>query len=132
MLYIIDGYNFLYSTNLIDLHKPVYVLINIFNSIIENDIKKQFLLIMDGYSPNYYNYKDISNNPNLSIIFSYEIPADEIIQQKILNLKNKNEITLVSNDKQLQIFANNNQIKYISIDSFENFLYKKLKYIQES
>lgn len=128
MLYLIDGYNFFHTTNLrLDNLKPIYSFADILIRVAEKKSPKKFHLVFDGFSPSYYDYKTAPNHPNLRIKFSHEESADSVLGKLLSNISNKNECTLVTNDRQIILIAKENNIKIISNNDFEILLLKFLE-----
>ncbi|MEO0197750.1 MAG: NYN domain-containing protein [candidate division WOR-3 bacterium] len=119
MLYIIDGYNVLYSTSFkrwiekFGLESARNHLINFIRSY-----KKKFIIVFDGRE----NYPS-PNIPN--VIFTKGESADEYIKRFIKNYHNKSEIVVISNDKSIRDFARKLNIKSMSVNEFLNSANRK-------
>ena len=104
-MYLIDGYNLLYQTN-IETREELLDSLGIFL----RNVNKTGLVIFDGYAP-----EDLS-----SAILEVEFVGDadlEIIKIMQKN-KNPNSLILVSSDKELIYEANQNKIKVIKSEHF--------------
>ncbi|MEI6223080.1 MAG: NYN domain-containing protein [bacterium] len=127
MRYLIDGYNLLHSTRLAisQSPQPIYELIELLITITQSDPKKKFTLVFDGYSPKYYDYKTMPTHGNIKIIFSMDESADDNIIHRCELAKNKNELTVITNDRSLQMHAKSHNVPIWTIREFEHFIEKK-------
>lgn len=114
MLYIIDGYNVLYSTsfkNWIDkfgLQSARSHLINFIRSI-----ERNVIIVFDG-KENYPN----SEFPN--VVFTKGESADNYIKNFIRKYPDKEKLVVVSNDKSIISFAKMHKVKTLSVEKFLN------------
>jgi predicted RNA-binding protein with PIN domain len=113
LLYLIDGYNLLYSSfrewiEKFGLENARQFLINFLRSY-----KRKFIIVFDGREeyPNYH----MEN-----VIFTKGKSADEYIKNFLKNYKNKDEIIVVSNDKSIINYAKMLKVKTISTKQFLN------------
>ena len=128
MLYIIDGHNFIHSSHFkFSQENSLYEFIEIIQNIANSDPKKKFQIIFDGFPPKNYSYKTLPQHKNLKVTFSLDEDADAIIKRKLDLITNKNETTLVTNDREIQVYAKNLDIQISSIIQFEKFLQQRLE-----
>ncbi|MCS7245190.1 MAG: NYN domain-containing protein [candidate division WOR-3 bacterium] len=114
MLYLVDGYNVLYSTsfkNWIDkfgLQSARSHLINFIRSL-----ERNVIIVFDG-KENYPN----SEFPN--VVFTKGESADKYIKNFIKSYKDKDKLVVVSNDKSIISFARTHKVKTLSVEKFLN------------
>jgi len=112
MLYIIDGYNVLFSERFKEYIEKFGFqsarehLINFIKSY-----KANCLIVFDGNE----NYP----NPNIKgVIFTKNEKADEYIKKFIKNYNKKHELIVVSDDSSIIDFAKKHNVKFISVEKF--------------
>jgi len=113
LLYLIDGYNLLYSSfrewiEKFGLANARQFLINFLRSY-----KRKFIVVFDGR-------EEYPNCFTENVIFTKGKSADEYIKNFLKNYKNKDEIIVVSNDKSIINYAKMLKVKTISTKQFLN------------
>ena len=113
LLYLIDGYNLLYSSfrewiEKFGLENARQFLINFLRSY-----KRKFIIVFDGR-------EEYPSYPMENVIFTKGKSADEYIKNFIKNCENKDEIIVVSNDKSIINYAKMLKVKTISTKQFLN------------
>jgi len=111
LLYLIDGYNLLYSSfrewiEKFGLENARQFLINFLRSY-----KRKFIIVFDGR-------EEFPNYPIENVIFTKGKSADDYIKEFIRNYKNPSEIIVVSNDKSIVNYAKMLKVKTISTSEF--------------
>ncbi|MEO0203081.1 MAG: NYN domain-containing protein [candidate division WOR-3 bacterium] len=125
MLYVIDGYNVLYSTTFkkwiekFGLESARNHLINFIRSY-----KRRFIIVFDG-KEGYIS----SNIPN--IIFTKNEKADDYIKRFIKNYEKKSDIVVVSDDKSIRDFAKRYNVRTTSVSEFLESTKRKELLIKE-
>jgi len=132
MLYLIDGYNFLFR-----LFHTEKKLENTRKILIEYFQKKPFLsklnihLIFDGY----YTKEPYLNREyfeNLKVIYTPKNQtADDYILEKISISKNPSQITIITSDKSLALKAKQQKVKIKTVEAFKIWLDNKEKKLQK-
>lgn len=107
-MYLIDGYNLLYETNL-ETREELIEKINRFCSF----YNKKALIIFDGYAP-----EDFSTN-RVEVRFVGD--ADAEIKQIVTQRENPSQYTLVTLDKDLIYCAHQSKVEVIKSNQF-NYL----------
>ncbi len=125
MLYVIDGYNVLYSTTFkkwiekFGLESARNHLINFIRSY-----KRRFIIVFDG--------KEGYTSPNIpNIIFTKNEKADDYIKRFIKNYEKKSDIVVVSDDKSIRDFAKKYNVRTTSVSEFLESTKRKELLIKE-
>lgn len=113
--FIIDGYNLVHKIPKIkDSSVPCSELLSFLHkNKLTGSLKNQVLVVFDGGKPPYQ-----INNFHYKILFSYEKSADDLIIDKIKQLKNKKQIIVVTDDRELRYRAKSLQAQTSSVHEF--------------
>ncbi len=123
MEYIIDGLNviktsFIRKYELISFEKGREFLIYILERYKRKHPYIEFTIVFDGYCQNFNLYSS-----KLRIVFSNEISADEKIRKILENKKNRKDIFVVSDDKEVQQFTKIFGGVSLGVNEFLNIVY---------
>jgi len=123
MEYIIDGLNviktsFIKKYEVISLERGREFLIYILERYKRKHPYIEFTIVFDGYCQNFNLYTS-----RLKIIFSNEITADEKIREILENRKNKKEVFVVSDDREIQQFTRILGGNFLKVNEFLDIVY---------
>ncbi|HOV21317.1 MAG TPA: NYN domain-containing protein [bacterium] len=119
MKYLIDGYNVIKSSYLGkegDL-KGKLSLYQILDNYKANHLSVIFSVVLDGFNTSDFPFL---RDKRIKTFFSGEITADEYIKKILEKGKRNEEITVVSDDKQVQISSKLFGCNVMSVDTFLN------------
>ncbi len=116
LVYIIDGFNVVYKLNeLKTAPNPRSALINyIRNHKLTGSSNNKVVLVFDGGIDE--EAKGLALN--FKLIFSLDRSADDLIKKEIIKIKNKSEIVVVSDDRQIRDFAKANRTRILRVGDF--------------
>jgi len=130
MEYIIDGLNviktsFIKKYEIVCFEKGHEFLIYILERYKRKHPYIEFTIVFDGYCQNVNLYTS-----KLKIIFSNEITADEKIMKILENKKNKKEVFVVSDDREIQQFTKILGGNFLKVDEFLDIVYPIKKNVE--
>jgi len=123
MEYIIDGLNviktsFIKKYEVVSFEKGREFLIYILERYKRKHPRIEFTVVFDGYCQNFNLY-----SRRIKIIFSNEITADEKIRKILENKKNKKEVFVVSDDREIQQFTKILGGNVLKVNEFLDIVY---------
>lgn len=124
MEYIIDGFNVI-KTSFIKKYERQGIegaqefLIDILERYKRKHPSIEITVVFDGKSSSISFYQ----RKRIKIIFSNEITADEKIRKILENKKNKHQILIVSDDREVQEFTKILGSKFLKVDEFLEIIY---------
>jgi len=124
MEYIVDGFNVI-KTSFIKKYEKYGIegaqgfLIDILERYKKKHPSVEITVVFDGKSPSISFYQ----KRRIKIIFSNEITADEKIRKILENKKNKTQIQVVSDDREIQEFSKIIGSKFLKVDAFLEIVY---------
>lgn len=98
LVYIIDGYNLLHKIPALkNSTTPCKDLIhNIKKGKLTGSKNNKVIVIFDG------SIRDELKESDFEVVFSYDKSADEIIKRRVEKIKNKSEVIVVSDDREIR------------------------------
>src|SRR3989338_7000094 len=118
--YIIDGYNIINHplfTRLLKspLNPRATLLLLIRKKRLTGSLKNKVTVVFDGYPDA---NQTVLDEPDITVIFSRKVSADEKINLLIEETANRKIIIVVSNDREIQYSAKSLGAKVLGIDEF--------------
>jgi len=128
MEYIIDGFNviktsFIKKYEKFGIEKAQEFLVDIVEKYKRKHPSVEITIVFDGKSPNILFYQ----GRRIKIIFSNEISGDEKIMKILENKKNKTNILVVSDDREIQEFSKILGSKFLKVVEFLEIVYPEGK-----
>jgi len=128
MEYIIDGFNviktsFIKKYEKFGIEKAQEFLVDILEKYKRKHPSVEITIVFDGKSPNISFYQ----RRRIKIIFSNEISGDEKIMKILENKKNKTNILVVSDDREIQEFSKILGSKFLKVVEFLEIVYPEEK-----
>ena len=116
LVYIIDGFNLIYRvTSLKNSSTPHQALINYIKiNKLSGSTNNKVLIVFDG-NPN---LAAIQQRERFEVFFSGESTADELIKKRLSRMKNKKEVVVVSDDREVRDDAKAQGARICRIDDF--------------
>ena len=128
MEYIIDGFNviktsFIKKYEKYGIEKAEEFLVDILEKYKRKHPSVEITIVFDGKSPSFSFY----HRRKIKIVFSNEVSADEKIRKILENKKNKANILIVSDDRQVQEFSKILGSKFLKVVEFLEIVYPEEK-----
>ena len=100
LVYIIDGFNLIYRiTSLKNSSTPHQALINyIRKNKFTGSRNNRVMIVFDGK----LNFEAIQQRGRFEVFFSGESTADDLIKKRLSQMKNKKEVVVVSDDREIR------------------------------
>lgn len=116
LAYIIDGFNLIYQVaSLKNSATPHQDLISyIRKNKLTGSRNNKVLIVFDGG----VNFEAIEQRGIFEILFSGELTADDLIKKRLSRIKNKKEVVIVSDDRELRDAAKSEGARSCRIASF--------------
>lgn len=124
LVYIIDGFNLIHSVSILrSSNAPHYDLIHyIKKNKLTGSKNNKVIIVFDGkVNP------DVAREMEFEIIFSRDRCADDVIIERVRRMKNKSEVVVVSDDREIRYAVKQERAKSYRIADFVKIKIKKQK-----
>jgi len=121
LAYIIDGYNIINHPLFARAHKKIKNPLNSLSDFIKikrlcGSLKNKVIIVFDGYCPK--GQEPSRAGAGFSLVFSQESSADERIKSMLETAEDRKNIVVVSDDKEIRLFAKYSRVKSIGVEEF--------------
>ena len=117
LVYIIDGYNLAHKIPELKRasEMPEATVNYIRLKRLTGSRNNKVIIVFDGYRR-----ENAAICADYQIIFSAQISADEVIKKRVAGIKNKSQVIVVSDDREIRDYAKTAKVKSIAIAEFTN------------